>query len=111
MLTAVSGGYSNTVTYTYDDAGRKATEAFAMGSQTYTTSLDYDAAGQLIEYTYPDGTVVGRDYTDRGQLYQISYDTTTIDTRAYARTAVSRRFQSLARHEREHDAHSSRAAS
>jgi RHS repeat-associated protein len=54
-----------------------------MGGQTYTTGLDYDAAGQLVEYTYPDGSVVARSYSDRGQLYQTSFDSTVIDTRAY----------------------------
>jgi hypothetical protein len=38
----------------------RAAQAFTMGGVTYTTSLDYDDAGQLIEYTYPDGTSVER---------------------------------------------------
>jgi RHS repeat-associated protein len=83
MLTAVSGGYSNTVTYTYDDAGRKATEAITISGQTYTTAISYNAAGQLTGYTYPDGTAVGRSYTDRGQLYQLTHASSTIDTRTY----------------------------
>ncbi len=83
MLTAVSGRYSNTVTYTYDDAGRKATEALTFGGQTYTTTTDYDLAGQVSGYTYPDGTAVGRTYTDRGQLATLSYASTTVDTRTY----------------------------
>ncbi len=83
MLSAVSGRYSNTVTYTYDDAGRKATEALTFGGQTYTTTTDYDLAGQVSGYTYPDGTAVGRTYTDRGQLATLSYASTTVDTRTY----------------------------
>ncbi|XZE56146.1 hypothetical protein SH139x_002227 [Planctomycetaceae bacterium SH139] len=83
MLTAVSGGYANTVTYTYDSAGRKATEALTISGQTYTTTISYNAAGQLTGYTYPDGTAVGRSYTDRGQLYELTHASSTIDTRTY----------------------------
>jgi RHS repeat-associated protein len=83
QLASLTDAENQVTSYTYDDAGRKASEAFTMGGQTYTTGLDYDAAGQLIEYTYPDGSVVARSYNDRGQLYQISFDSTVIDTRAY----------------------------
>ena len=83
MLTAVSGRYVNTVTYTYDEAGRKETEALTIAGQTYTTTTNYDAAGQVSSYTYPDGTDVDRTYTDRGQLATIDFDSTTIDTRTY----------------------------
>ena len=38
MLTAVSGRYSNTVTHTYDTAGRKATESLTISGQTYTAT-------------------------------------------------------------------------
>jgi len=34
MLTAVGGRYSNTVTYTYDSAGRKSTESLTISGQT-----------------------------------------------------------------------------
>ncbi|WP_164104129.1 RHS repeat-associated core domain-containing protein [Candidatus Laterigemmans baculatus] len=83
MLTAVSGRYANTVTYTYDDGGRKATEGLTIAGQTYTIETDYDAAGQLTGYTYPDGTLVARSYTDRGQLHELSFDSTVVDTRTY----------------------------
>ena len=83
MLTAVSGRYSNTVTYTYDEAGRKATEALTISSQTYTTTTDYDLAGQVSGYTYPDGSEVERTYTDRGQLHKIILAAADIDTRTY----------------------------
>lgn len=66
MLTAVSGRYSNTVTYTYDTAGRKASEALTISGKTYTTDLDYNSRGELVEYTYPDGSDIDRTYTDRG---------------------------------------------
>ncbi|MDX1927138.1 MAG: hypothetical protein SFV81_11505, partial [Pirellulaceae bacterium] len=66
MLTAVSVRYVNTVTYTYDSAGRKKTEGLTISGQTYTTTTGYNAKGELTSYTYPDGTAVGRTYTARG---------------------------------------------
>jgi RHS repeat-associated protein len=64
-------------------SGLKAREAFTMGGQTYTTTLNYDVAGQLTGYTYPDGSLVARTYTARGQLHQLKFDGSTIDTRVY----------------------------
>ncbi len=83
MLTAYSGRYSNTVGYTYDAAGRKKTESLTIAGQTYTTTTEYNARGELTKYTYPDSTVVDRTYTARGELYQLKHAGTTIDTRAY----------------------------
>ena len=73
MLTAVSGRYSNTVTHTYDTAGRKATEALTISGQTYTATTNYDAAGQTTGYTYLSGKSVARTYTSRGQLATLAY--------------------------------------
>ncbi len=83
MLTADSERYDNTVTYTYDDAGRKATEAIEIDSVTYTITTAYNEAGQVTGYTYPDGTEVDRTYTARGQLEDIDVDSTNVDTRTY----------------------------
>ena len=83
MLTAVSGRYTNTVTYAYDQAGRKKTEGLTISGQTYTTGTNYNPRGELISYNYPDGTLVERTYTDRGELYQNKHASTVIDTRAY----------------------------
>ena len=83
MLTAVSGRYSNTVTHTYDAAGRKDSESLTISGQTYTCDTAYDAAGRVSKLTYPDGTEVERGYTDRGQLHTVKVDTTTVDTRGY----------------------------
>ncbi|MDX1926575.1 MAG: RHS repeat-associated core domain-containing protein [Pirellulaceae bacterium] len=82
-LTAVSVRYVNTVTYTYDSAGRKKTEGLTISGQTYTTTMAYNGKGELTGYTYPDGTAVGRTYTARGELYQLTHAGTTIDTRVY----------------------------
>ncbi len=83
MLTAVSGRYVNAAAYTYDEAGRKETEALTIAGQTYTTTTNYNAAGQVSGYTYPDGTDVDRTYTDRGQLYTVAVNSITVDTRTY----------------------------
>ena len=53
MLTAVRGRYSNTVTHTFDSAGRKATESLTIGGQTYTATSTYDIVGVLSQLTYP----------------------------------------------------------
>ena len=83
VMTAVSGRYTNTVTYSYDAAGRKKTEGLTIAGQTYTTTIGYDAKGQLTSYTYPDGTVVTRAYTARGELNTVKVGSTVIDTRTY----------------------------
>ena len=43
MLSAVSGRYTNTVAYTFDPAGRKASEALTISSVTYTIGQAYNA--------------------------------------------------------------------
>ena len=83
MLTAVSGRYVNTVTYTYDQAGRKKTEALTISGKTYTTTTAYNTRGEVTGLTYPDGALVNRDYTDRGELWKVKHATVTIDTRTY----------------------------
>jgi hypothetical protein len=83
MLTAVSGRYINTVAFSHDDAGRKATESLTMSGQTYTVGTSYNSAGQLTSYNYPDGTIVTRAYSPRNELTEIGYDGDTIDTRTY----------------------------
>ena len=83
MLTAESQRYNNEVAYSYDQAGRKATESLEIAGQTYTTTINYNELGQISGYVYPDGTTVGRSYTDRGQLETIERNNVTIDTRTY----------------------------
>jgi YD repeat-containing protein len=50
LLTAVSGRYTNTVTFTYDEAGRKSTEGLTIAGQTYTTTIEYNDRGELVKY-------------------------------------------------------------
>ncbi|XZE20554.1 RHS repeat domain-containing protein [Pirellulaceae bacterium SH449] len=83
MLTAVNGRYSNTVTYTYDPIGRKATESLAIASRTYTTTSEYNSRGELTKVTYPDSSISERTYHDTGALHLLKLDGSTISTRTY----------------------------
>ncbi|MFO0940477.1 MAG: RHS repeat-associated core domain-containing protein [Pirellulales bacterium] len=83
MLTGQSGRYSNTVGYSHDSAGRRKAESLTISGQTYTTTVAFNARGERTQYTYPDGTVVGRSYTERGELYQLIHAGTIVDTRVY----------------------------
>ncbi len=83
MLTAVSGRYSNTVTYTHDLVGRKASEALTTNGQTYTIGTEYNKRGELVKYTYPDNSIQERTYHATGALNQLKLDGNTISTRSY----------------------------
>ena len=83
LLSAVSGRYSNTASFTYDELGRRASESLQIGGQTYTTSLDYNSRWLLSKITYPDASYVERTYTDRGQISTISRGGTNVVTRTY----------------------------
>ncbi|MDZ7617491.1 MAG: RHS repeat-associated core domain-containing protein [Patescibacteria group bacterium] len=50
---------------------------------TYTVQSQYDAANRRTGITYPDGTVVARQYTARDQLAQIDYNSSMVATFAY----------------------------
>ena len=65
LLSATSGRYGNSVALTYDAAGRRRTEGLTIAGQTYTATSTYDAAGQVTQQTYPDGSTVDRTYTAR----------------------------------------------
>ena len=47
MLSAESQRYSNEVGYSYDQAGRKATESLEIAGQTYTTTINYNELGHI----------------------------------------------------------------
>ncbi len=74
-LTAASKGrYSNTCTYTYDDAGRMVADSFSIYGQSFISNYTYDADNRNITIDYPDGSRVERTFTDRNQLENITYD-------------------------------------
>lgn len=88
MLTAASARYNNTVTRTYDAAGRLTADNLTVASTTYAVGIGYDNADRNISITYPDSSVVNRTYTNRDQLYQVQYtpsggSASTVATRAY----------------------------
>lgn len=83
MLTAIKGRYANTVTRTYDDGGRLATESLTTFGQTYAVAQEYDAAGRLNRTTLPDGKLVEQTFTPRGQLASLAYDGQSLETREY----------------------------
>ena len=83
LLTGHKGRFNNTITNTYDIAGRIASESLTIENQTYTVGKKYDVRNLVSEITYSDGSVVNREYTSRGQLYQVKYGGVVYDTRTY----------------------------
>jgi YD repeat-containing protein len=83
LLTAASGRYNNTVTFSYDQAGRRASESLTVGGQTYTATRGYNATGRLTSLTYPDGSVVGQSVTARNQIQQVTYQGNTVASFTY----------------------------
>ena len=76
VLDATKGRYSNTVSYTYDNIGRPATESLPVasgGGNTYDTARTYDDDSRPETLTYPDGSVVTQTYTDRDQGEEVLY--------------------------------------
>ncbi len=106
MLTAYTGRYGNTVTQVYDSVGRKESEALQIAAQTYTVGINYNARGELIKYTYPDGSIVDRTYHATGNLHQVKLAGTTLDTRTYdtggrQTTSTDQNFRSICDHDLE----------
>jgi RHS repeat-associated protein len=64
-LTGVSDA-AGTVGYIYDILGRIVTEERVIGSQIYTIAYEYDAAGNVVNVTYPSGRIVFFDRDDDG---------------------------------------------
>ena len=86
MASAQSGRYNNTVALGYDAAGRLTTESLTVTfgqTTTYTVQSAYDAANRRTGITYPDGSLVARQYTARDQLAQIDYNSAMVATFAY----------------------------
>ncbi|MCH2208625.1 MAG: hypothetical protein MK132_22525, partial [Lentisphaerales bacterium] len=84
-LTATKGRYNNTVSYTYDGIGRKATETLQVpnpsgqaGFSLFTTTCAYDADNRETSCTYSNGDVVTKTYTDRNQLSQLNFNAASI---------------------------------
>ena len=52
------GDQAGTITYTYNEFGEVVTDQRQIGAFTYTTSYQYDAAGNVSSITYPSGRTV-----------------------------------------------------
>gem|GEM_PF-2020555 len=88
LTVATSARYQNQVERLYDSGGRLTGEwLIGQGNSAlpaaWSVWYGYDAANRVRELTYPDGTVVKRDYTARHQLRAITHGGTPVATRTY----------------------------
>jgi YD repeat-containing protein len=58
---------AGTVSYVYDLLGRVAQETRVIGTNSYVTAYEYDAAGNVVNMTYPSGRIVFFDRDDDGK--------------------------------------------
>jgi len=77
VLTATNN--NGTVTFTYDKLNRVTSEAF----DGRTTSYSYNIAGRVQTITYPDGSVVQKEFDNRNRLIKILKDSVLIVSYAY----------------------------
>jgi YD repeat-containing protein len=68
------GRYGVTTTFTYDPAGRPASEATTVWGKTYTLAAAYDPAGRPPHLTFPDGKVQQTTYDARSLPASLIYD-------------------------------------
>jgi YD repeat-containing protein len=76
LTRAATARYGNEVQRAYDAAGRLTSEhlVFTSGIESgedLVVGYGYDAANRPISLTYPDGSLVTRDYTARNELFHI----------------------------------------
>ena len=83
VTSAYSERYSNTVTNTYDGAGRLKSETLDVNGVSYTVTSEYNERSQLSKLTYPDGSTVERTYNSRALLETVKWNGSVIDTRTY----------------------------
>ncbi len=85
LFTLGSAPYRGIIAFDYA-AGRLTSESLTITfgqTTTYTVQSQYDAANRRTGITYPDGSVVARQYTDRDQVAQIDYNSAMVATFAY----------------------------
>jgi len=58
-------------------------ETLTVGSQSYEVATEFNPDSGASRITYPDGSVVERDYNSIGALSQIRMDADVVDTRTY----------------------------
>jgi RHS repeat-associated protein len=83
LTQATSARYQTTVGRSYDPANRITSDAQTVFGATHTVSYAYDAANRVTAFTYPDGSTVARQYTDRNQLFTVATGPTTLATFTY----------------------------
>jgi RHS repeat-associated protein len=66
-LTRISNPTS-TSTYGYDGYGHVSSQTDVIGGQSFTTGYTYNAAGQLVNVTYPDGLSLNYSHNAAGQV-------------------------------------------
>jgi RHS repeat-associated protein len=74
LTSAASVRYSNTVSRVYDSASRILSETLTVGATPYNIGYEYDADNRQTHVTYPDGSVVARNFTDRNQLDVVTFN-------------------------------------
>ena len=80
---AVSGRYSNTTSFDYDEFGRKVSEELTYGANSWEVETEYDALGRAYKEIQPGSNTIERTFTARGQLHQVKRNGATIATRSY----------------------------
>ncbi|PIZ54284.1 hypothetical protein COY24_04150, partial [Candidatus Uhrbacteria bacterium CG_4_10_14_0_2_um_filter_41_21] len=60
--------------YSYDEQGKTASETMTIGSNTYTTSYEYDYQGNITSTEYPGGKVLDQFYNAQGLLDSAQFD-------------------------------------
>lgn len=63
--------------YTYDYYGNISAATAVIDGSTYNYSMKYGPSGQLLEFRYPDGSILYYTYTDEGHLKSLDMDDAT----------------------------------
>jgi RHS repeat-associated protein len=74
LTSAASARYNNVVNRAYDSASRILSEMLTVGATPYSIGYEYDADNRQTHVTYPDGSVVVRNFTDRNQLDVVTFN-------------------------------------
>jgi RHS repeat-associated protein len=74
LTSAASAQYNNVVNRAYDSASRILSETLTVGATPYSIGYEYDADNRQTHVTYPDGSVVARNFTDRNQLDVVTFN-------------------------------------
>ena len=79
-LTSITGTNGNNASMVYNELGLLVRDVRAVGSQTYTTTYDYDLAGVLEQITYPSGRQIKYNPDDNGRIASLQTRKTSADS-------------------------------